>query len=79
MSQLAIVGNGSEGEVVINCKPLAGLAFFWSEGIEINNVSLLGCGALQNSTSTNISAHSVTFLEIRVAIFFSDCRIVTLT
>ena len=46
MSQLAIVGNGSEGEVVINCKPLAGLAFSWSEDIEINNVDLFGCGAL---------------------------------
>ena len=79
MSQLAIVGNGSEGEVVINCKPLAGLAFFWSEGIVINNIDLFGCGALQSSTSTNISAHSATFLEIRVALFFSDCRTVTLT
>ena len=32
MSQLAIVGNGSEGEpVVITCQPLAGLAFLWSQ------------------------------------------------
>ena len=37
ISQLAIVGNGREGEVVVNCKSLAGLAFFWSEDIEISN------------------------------------------
>ena len=33
LTQLAIVGNGSEGEVVINCKSLAGLKFFSSKGI----------------------------------------------
>ena len=79
MSQLAIVGNGSEGEVVINCKPFAGLAFFWSENLQINNVELFGCGALQNSTSRNVGAHSVSFIQIRAALFFSDCNTVTLT
>ena len=50
MSQLAIVGNGSEGEpVVITCQPLAGLAFLWSTNITMNNLSLIGCGKLQNN------------------------------
>ena len=45
MSQLAIVGNGSEGEpVVITCQPLAGLAFLWSTNITISNLRLIGCG-----------------------------------
>ena len=79
MSQLAIVGNGSEGEVVIICKPLAGLAFFWSQDIEINNVSLFGCGALQNSTSTNFGTPSVGFLQIVAAVFFKGCNTVNLT
>ena len=61
ISQLAIVGNGSEGEVVINCESSAGLAFFWSEDLEINNVDLFGCGTLQNSTSTKIGAHLMSF------------------
>ena len=44
MSQLAIVGNGSEGEpVVITCQPLAGLAFLWSTNITISNLRLIGC------------------------------------
>ena len=71
ISQLAIVGNVSEGEVVVNCKSLAGLAFFWSEDIEINNVHLFGCGALLSSTST--------IVEVRVALIFNDCSNVNLT
>ena len=43
-----------------------GLAFFWSEEIEINNVNL------QSSISTNIGAHSAGFLQIRVAFLFRD-------
>ena len=38
-SQLAIVGNASQGEpVVIKCQPLAGLAFLWSTNITISNL-----------------------------------------
>ena len=79
MSQLAIVGNGSEGEVVINCEPLAGLAFFWSEDIEITNVDLFGCGALQNSTSTNNGTPSAGFLQIKVGLFLNGCNTINLT
>ena len=71
MSQLAIVGNDSEGEVVIKCQPLAGLAFFESENIEMRMVKLAGCGALQNSTS---KAHS-----LKVAVFWSTCKNILLT
>ena len=48
MSQLAIAGNGNQGEVVIKCE-LAGLAFFWSQDIELINISLVECGAMQNN------------------------------
>ena len=51
MSKLAIVGNGSQGEVVIRCELLTGLAFFWSQDIELRNVSSVSCGAIQNSTT----------------------------
>ena len=71
MSQLAIVGNDSEGEVVIRCQPLAGLAFFESENIEMRMLKLAGCGALQNSTS---EAHS-----FKVAVFWSTCKNIQLT
>ena len=72
--QLAIVGNGSEGDVVITCQPLAGLAFFQSENIELRNVSMIGCGALQNSTSINSRADSIQYLQVHVAVQFDGCR-----
>ena len=67
-SQLAINGNGSEGEVVIRCQPLAGLAFFQSDNISINNLSLISCGKLQN-ISEGYSCYS-----IQVAILFAICK-----
>ena len=75
MSQLAIVGNGSQGEVVIKCEPLAGLAFFWSDKIEIANVSMIECGAVKNSTSQI----SMSFLAFQVAIFFTNSKYIQLT
>ena len=79
MSQLAIVGNGSQGEVVITCQPLAGLAFFQSEDIKMRNVTVTSCGAIQNSTSRYTRTFSSPFLKIQVAIFYSDCKNVLLT
>ena len=55
MSQLAIVGNGSQGEVVIKCEPLAGLAFFWSQDIELTNISLVECGPMQTTSEILIN------------------------
>ena len=72
ISKLAILGNGSEGEpAVIMCQPLAGLAFFGSQNIEMQMVKLVGCGALQNSTS---ETHS-----FKVAVFWSTCKNIQLT
>ena len=75
------MGNGSEGEVVINCKPLASLAFFWSQDIAVNNISLFGCGALQNSTNTNNGIHLAAFMQIKVALvlFLNGCNTINIT
>ena len=80
ISQLAIVGNGSEGEVVIYC-PLGsvvkhGLAFRESENIEIQNVSITGCGAIQNSTSRD-PRHGI-YLQNFVALFVLNTRNISL-
>ena len=75
MSQLAIVGNGGEGEVVIKCLPLAGLSFLWSNNITMKNLKIISCGALQNSFSKHI--HNV-FLRMQSAIFCSTCKNVQL-
>ena len=78
MSQLAIVGNNSEGEVVVTCQPLAGLAFFGCTEIEIKNMKIVSCGALHNSTSQFVTGYSSAFLEIQVAVFFSSGKIIQL-
>ena len=76
MSQLAIVGNGSEGEpVVITCQPLAGLAFLWSTNITISNLRLIGCGKVQNG---NNECENNRYLS-QVAILFTGCSSIELT
>ena len=79
MSQLAIVGNGTQGEVVIRCEPLAGLAFLWSKEINISNVVLMSCGATQNSTSKYANEYSLAFPQIQVALSFVSCHGIKLT
>ena len=76
MSQLAIVGNGSEGEpVVITCQPLAGLAFLWSTNITISNLRLIGCGKLQNRNNECENDR----YPIQVAILFTGCSSIELS
>ena len=71
MSQLAIVGNGGEGEVVIKCLPLAGLSFLQSNNISMKNLKIISCGALQNSFSKRTRNG---FLRMQSAIFCSICK-----
>ena len=75
MSQLAIVGNGGEGEVVIKCLPLAGLLFLRSNNITMKNLKIISCGALQNSVSKRTRN---IFLRMQSAIFCSTCKNVQL-
>ena len=73
MSQLAIVGNASQGEpVVITCQPLAGLAFLWSTNITISKLSLINCGKIQ-------SEHDNDCNPIQVAILFTGCSSIELS
>ena len=76
MSQLAIVGNGSEGEpAIITCQPLTGLAFFWSTNITMCNLSLIGCGKLLNSDNKFANKFSSLY---SVAILFFGCNSIEL-
>ena len=76
MSQLAIVGNNSKGEVVVICEPLAGLAFSWSKNIEIKNIEFAGCGVqINTSNCMNVPpTQYATSLEIQIALYFSSCE-----
>ena len=68
INNINIMGNSSKDkEVIINCLPFAGLYFYNSHGIKINNVSFIGCGATynrqlgkpNNSDALNISLYFV--------------------
>ena len=78
MSKLVIMGNGSQGEVIIRCGPPAGLAFLCSQDVELRNVSLVNCGALQYITCKEPD-ESLSFLQIQVALLFLNCEAVQLT
>ena len=68
MSQLAIVGNtSSEGEVVIKCLPLSGLAFFHSNNITVKNIKVDSCGALQDNITKSYD-------KMQSAIFVNTCN-----
>ena len=70
MSQLAIVGNSSQGEpVVIMCQPLTGLAFLWSTNITISNLSFINCGKIQSEHDNYCN----------LAILFSRCSSIELS
>ena len=72
LSQLAIVGNtSSEGEVVINCQPLSGLAFLRSSNVTMKNLKIIGCGTLQYSIGKR--THKVS-LSRQSAIFYNTCK-----
>ena len=57
---------------------LAGLAFFNSTSITIENVKFIGCGAERNSTSRDQSSPGKRFLEFRVTLYFLFCSDVTM-
>ena len=78
MSQLAIVSNGSQGEVVIRCESLAGLEFFWSEDIELRNVGFVSCEVLQNNTiASELVKSSSNDLEVQLELF-NSCKAIKL-
>ena len=73
------MGNGSEGEVVITCQPLAGLAFFGCKEIKIKNVKIVSCGALHNSTSQYVTGYSSAFQKIQVVVLFRSSKNIQLS
>ena len=73
---ISIVGNAS----VIQCdtSTSAGLTFLHSSNIEIHNISFVGCGALQNSTSRDYTQPAMQMLMIKVGLYFYNCSNVDL-
>ena len=76
-SSLAILGHGNEA--LIECHPLAGIAFNRSTNILMENLSFVGCGARHLSTSRNFTSSSLPYLHFQVALLFLVSKDITLT
>ena len=72
------MGNGSQDEVVIRCELSAGLAFLWSQNIELRNISLVECGALQIINIINKPDYEL-YYQFQIAVFFRSCKVTKLT
>ena len=76
-SSLTILGHGNES--LIECHPLAGIAFNRSTNILMENLSFVGCGARHLSTSRNFTSSSLPYLYFQVALLFLVSEDITLT
>ena len=76
-SSLSILGHGNEA--LIECHPLAGIAFNRSTNIVMENLSFVGCGARHLSTSRNFTSSSLPYLHFQVALLFLVSKDITLT
>ena len=65
---------GSELEVRVKCDIGAGLSFFNSSDVTIENIEFYGCGVLHPSTNRNYSDSSFSFLKFRSALYFLFCE-----
>ena len=76
-TSLAILGYGSE--TLIECHPLAGIAFNRSTEILMENLSFVGCGARRLSTSRDFTSSSLPYLHFQVALLFLVSENIMLT
>ena len=77
-SRIFVQGSG-ENSTVLNCdKPGNGIAFFNSNEIEVSNLSIVGCGGMYTSTSTNIKI-STEFFSFQAVLYFEFCKNVTVS
>ena len=75
---LSVAFYGDNGTAVVECMDGAGLAFLNSTNITFNGVSFQKCGAWRDSTSRDFSSNSFQLMQIRVALYFYNCRDVTM-
>ena len=75
-SNVTITGNGSDVTIVECNKTGTGFGFINVNNININGLTLSGCGQLRSSTTINISSNSV--LLFRAALYFVNVTNVTI-
>ena len=77
MNGVKIVGDN--GTAVIECEDGAGLSFVNSTNIALNQITLLHCAAVQNSTSKDFSQPTFKLQHFRASLYFYQCHNVNIT
>ena len=80
-TDVAIVGQRrGSSSTEIRCSDGVGLTFLSSFGITFRNLTIIGCGRKQTSTSKNLTSTSkqMSFLDFWVGVYFLSCGNVTM-
>ena len=78
-TDIAIIGDDDgDTDVVIECSDYAGLSFSYSSNIILESLALYHCGAVQISTSRNISITVFEYIHFTSALYMLFCANVTL-
>ena len=73
-------GGANHPSVIIHCKGYVGLTFINVPDIIIEHVEFVGCGAMQRSTSRNITdVESFSFAKFQVGLHFVFCKNILFT
>ena len=74
-SEISIIGSG-EDSTIVNCERMdSGIAFVNSYQIEIHNLSIVGCGAINNPDRDIYNCTQ--YFPLQVALYFKLCKHVT--
>ena len=74
-----IAGLAEPNKVIIKCQHFAGLSFIRVNKISIRNLTLLGCGSVQISSSVDERKGSWAFLKYQVALYIYECAYLNVT
>lgn len=79
LTDIAIVGD-SKDKIIITCEKNAsgGITFKFVRNITISNLTFIHCGALHDSTSTNLTTGNST-MKFRTTLYLQQCTDVSIT
>ena len=78
VSDIAFIGNSTNDSAQIECSSGAGLGFWNTDRIRIQNIKFSYCGVLRVSTSRNFSKTEFSLIPFKVGLFFYNCTDVSL-
>ena len=73
VSDIAFIGNSTTDSAQIECSSGAGLGFWNTDRIRIQNIEFSYCGVLRVSTSRNFSITEFSLIPFKIGLFFYNC------